>query len=80
MMQEYTLREAKARLSELLDLAAVGFGIEITRQGAKKGRFKLVPSEGTFGLRQPGALKGEIGIPDDFDAEDEDIVAGFEGR
>ena len=80
MMQEYTLREAKARLSELLDLAAVGFGIEITRQGAKKGRFKLVPSEGTFRLRQPGALKGEIDIPDDFDAEDEDIVSGFESR
>ena len=53
--------------------------IEISRQGAKKGRFKLVPSEGSFGRRSPGALKGKIVIPDDFDAEDPDIIADFEG-
>ena len=41
MPHQYTLRDAKARLSELLDLAAAGSVVEITRQGAKRGRFKL---------------------------------------
>lgn len=80
MSHTYTLREAKARLSELLDLAAAGVPIEITRQGAKKGRFKLIPSNAGFEARQPGALKGKISIPDSFDDEDPDITADFEGR
>lgn len=79
MIKEYTLREAEARLSELLDLAAAGVVIEISRQGAKKGRFKLVPNEGSFGQRSPGALKCKIVLPDDFDAEDPKIIAGFKG-
>lgn len=79
MSDTYTLREAKARLSELLDRAAAGLPVEITRQGAKKGRFRLVPAEGEFGLRRAGALAGQIEIPQDFDAEDADIIADFEG-
>lgn len=77
--QEFTLREAKARLSELLDLAAAGVAIEITRQGAKKGRFRIVPSDGAVGRRRPGALKDTLVVPDDFDAEDPGIVRDFEG-
>lgn len=80
MSKQFTLREAKARLSEILDLVAAGVSVEITRQGAKRGRFKLVPSDGEFGKRMPGALKGKITIPDDFDEEDSDIIADFEGR
>lgn len=80
MSKQFTLREAKARLSELLDLAAAGVPVEITRQGAKKGRFKLVSSDGAFGKRTPGALKGKITIPDDFDAESPDILADFESN
>ena len=79
MSKQFTLREAKARLSEILDMAAAGVPVEITRQGSKKGRFKLILSEGEFGKRSPGALKGKIFIPDDFDSEDQDILADFEG-
>ena len=78
MPYQYTLRDAKARLSELLDLAAAGNVVEITRQGAKKGRFKLVSVDGAFGQRRPGALKGRIVIPETFDEEDPDIIADFE--
>ena len=78
MPHQYTLRDAKARLSELLDLAAAGNVVEITRQGAKKGRFHLVSANGAFGQRRPGALKGRIVIPETFDDEDPDIIAGFE--
>jgi len=79
MSKQFTLREAKARLSELLDLAAAGIPVEITRQGSKSGRFKLVPTDVEFGKRMPGALKGKITIPENFDDEDPDILADFEG-
>ena len=79
MSKQFTLREAKARLSEILDMAAAGVPVEITRQGPKRGRFKLIPSDGEFGKRTPGALKGKIIIPDNFDDEDPDILADFEG-
>ena len=78
MHHQFTVREAKARLSEILDLAASGATVEITRQGSKAGRFKLVASENAYDLRQPGALKGKITIPDDFDAEDPSITDEFE--
>lgn len=78
MPYQYSLRDAKARLSELLDLAAAGNVVEITRQGTKRGRFKLVSVDGTFGQRRPGALKGRIVVPDTFDDEDPDIIADFE--
>lgn len=79
MKHEFTTRDAKARLSELLDLAAIGAEVEITRQGAKRGRFRLVAMNEDKPYRRPGTLKGRIRIPDDFDAEDPDIVADFEG-
>ena len=52
--------------------------MEITRQGAKMGRFNLVSVDGSFGQRRPGALKGRIVVPDTFDDEDPDIIADFE--
>ena len=78
MPHQFTLRDAKACLSELLDLAAAGHVVEITRQGAKKGRFNLISVDGAFGQRRPGALKGRIVLPETFDNEDPDIIADFE--
>lgn len=80
MSEQFTLREAKARLSEILDMVAAGVQVEITRQGAKKGRFKLLPVDGEFGKRAPGALRGRLTVPDDFDDEDPDIVSDFESK
>lgn len=80
MAKQFTLREAKSRLSEILDMVAAGVQVEITRQGAKQGRFKLIPSDGEFGKRAPGTLKGQLTIPDNFDDEDPDIVADFESQ
>lgn len=77
---EYTLREAKARLSEILDLVAAGVPVEITRQGAKRGRFRIIQTDPDFQTRMPGALKGKISIPADFDDEDPEILADFERR
>ncbi len=57
--KEYAPRDAKARLSELLHLAAAGVVIGVSRQVAKIGRFMLLPIEGCFGKRDPGALAGQ---------------------
>ncbi|MEL6522919.1 MAG: type II toxin-antitoxin system prevent-host-death family antitoxin [Pseudomonadota bacterium] len=80
MSAQFTLREAKARLSEILDMVAAGVPVEITRQGQKSGRFKVIPADAEFGKRKPGALKGKIRIPENFDDEDMDIIADFEGQ
>ena len=78
MQTQFTLREAKARLSEILDLVAAGVPVEITRRGAKKGCFRIISTEGTFEIRSPGALKNKITIADGFDEEDPEIVGDFE--
>lgn len=80
MPETYTLRDAKARLSEILDLVAAGVDVEITRQGEKRGRFRIISADAGFGARRPGALKDRIRIPDSFDDEDAEIIADFEGR
>ena len=80
MPETYTLRDAKARLSEILDLVAAGVDVEITRQGEKRGRFRVISADAGFGARRPGALKGRIRIPDSFDDEDAEVIADFEGR
>ena len=79
MQSEISLRDAKARLSEILDRVAAGEQIEIVRKGAKPGRFRILPADGAARLRRPGALQGKIVIPDDFDAEDPELVTLFEG-
>lgn len=78
MPETFTLRDAKARLSEILDLVAAGIDVEITRQGEKRGRFRIVSADGGFGARKPGALKGRILIPEDFEEEDAGIINDFE--
>jgi antitoxin (DNA-binding transcriptional repressor) of toxin-antitoxin stability system len=78
MKHAYTLRDAKARLSALLDLADAGELVEISRDGGRKGRYRILLVEPGEVLRKPGALKGKIWIADDFDAEDPELTAAFE--
>ena len=76
---QINLREAKARLSELLDRASAGEAVEIVRHGAKPGRFRLIAAEEKSIHRKPGALKGQIWIADDFNDEDPRIENMFYG-
>lgn len=78
MLHNYTLREAKARLSALLDAVAAGDEVEIRRQGGKPGRFRIIRVDGEGALRRPGALAGRIRIPEGFDEEDPELVDAFE--
>jgi prevent-host-death family protein len=78
-METVTIREAKARLSELIAKACRGEEIVITR--GSKPVVRLVAVSQALGPRKPGALKGKLFFtPDVFapltDAEMREL--GFE--
>jgi len=75
----YNLYEAKTSLSRLVDRAAKGEEIILSKAG--KPLAKLVPYEPPAGPRQPGGWEGRIRISEDFDAPlPADLQAAFEGR
>jgi len=71
--------DAKTNLSRLLDRAAEGEEIVITRNGRPVA--KLVAATAVRGPRKLGVLKGRIRIHKDFDAPlPDDVVDAFEGK
>ena len=75
MSTEFPLREAKARLSELLDRVENGEEIIITRHGHAAAKITSVKAP----YRSPGVLKGQIKVAKDFDQTPEDLIDQFEG-
>jgi prevent-host-death family protein len=71
--------EAKTRLSQLVDKAASGEDVVVSRNGKPLARItRLEPPRGRIRF---GILKGKIRIARDFDAPlPDDALAGFEGR
>lgn len=77
-MAEVSVYEAKTQLSRLLDRAARGEEIVITRNGRPVAR--LVQIQRSRGPRKLGALRGKIAISDDFDDPlPDDVLRAFEG-
>lgn len=71
------IRAARTRLSKLVDKAAAGHEIVITRAGRPVAR--LVPLASTGRRRKLGALEGKLAIPDDFDAPvPAEVIAAFD--
>lgn len=71
------LAEAKNNLSKLVDDAAAGQTITISKHGRALAR--LVPVGKTYGQRI-GAMKGKLILPQDFDAPlPDDMLDAFEG-
>ena len=70
-MTRVTITEAKARLSELIDLAAAGDEVLITRRGVPVVR--LVAERAHPPRRLFGLYAGQIEIGPDFD----DPIPGF---
>ncbi|NMX40929.1 type II toxin-antitoxin system Phd/YefM family antitoxin [Pseudomonas veronii] len=71
------LGEAKNTLSKLVDEAAAGKIITITKHG--RAMAQLVPVGKSKG-RRIGAMQGKLVIPDDFDAPlSDDLIAAFQG-
>jgi prevent-host-death family protein len=74
-----SLYEAKTRLSHLVDRAARGEEVVITRHGRPAAR--LVAARAGRTPRKLGALRGKIRIARDFDAPlPDEVLALFEGR
>ena len=70
------MHEAKSQLSRLAALAWEGEQIVICKAG--KPWLRLVPYERHVEPRQLGGLEGQIWMSEDFDKEDEELVAAIE--
>jgi prevent-host-death family protein len=75
----YNLYEAKTSLSRLVDRAASGEEIILSKAG--KPLAKLVPFHRSPVPRQPGGWEGQVRIAEDFDAPlPPEILDAFEGH
>jgi prevent-host-death family protein len=75
----YNLYEAKTSLSRLVDRAANGEEIILSKAG--KPMAKLVPFHRKAEPRKPGGWEGQVQISEDFDAPlPPDLQDAFEGR
>jgi prevent-host-death family protein len=73
------VHEAKTNLSKLLDDAAEGKEVVITRRGGDVTRFKLMPVRPARAKSAKfGAYKGKITFASDYDAADQEIADLFE--
>lgn len=77
-MTTANVHEAKTNLSKLLNAAAEGDEVIITRRGGKVTRFKLQPLEEPRKSKLFGALKGKIIFAPDYDQADQEILTMFE--
>lgn len=77
-MDQVSLHEAGANISDLVERAAAGEEIVISRNGVP--RAKLVPVTRPTGRRQPAGALGVTRIADDFDAPDPELDALFGGH
>lgn len=71
------IHEAKTQLSRLVDRAAAGEDVIIGKAGRPMARL-VAYSEHTR-PRQPGALRGQLWVADDFDETPAGLVEAFEG-
>ena len=78
-MESVNIYEAKTRLSQLVDKAAAGEDVIVSRNGKPLVRITaLVPEKRQIKF---GVLRGKVTIAPDFDAPlPSDVLAGFEGR
>lgn len=78
-MKAVNTHEAKTQLSRLLRRVAAGEEITIANRGVPVARLVPVPPENS--PRVLGILRGELTIPEDFDAPlPDDLLDLFEGR
>jgi prevent-host-death family protein len=78
-MRTVNIHTAKTHLSRLLNEVAAGEEVVIAKAGKPVAR--LVPFDPRREPRQPGLMKGEIWISEDFDDPlPEEIMAAFRGE
>jgi len=72
-MTTVNVHQAKSNLSKLLNAAAEGDDVIITRRGGKITRFKLRPLDSPKKAPLFGDLKGKIVYADDYDEADKEL-------
>lgn len=78
-MSKVNVHEAKTRFSRLLRRVAAGEEITIANRGVPVARLVPVPAGET--TRTLGFFRGQMTIPEDFDAPlPADILDAFEGK
>ena len=77
-MTTANVHQAKTNLSKLLNAAAEGDEVIITRRGGKITRFKLLPLKELNKPKLFGALKDKIVFAADYDQADQEILEMFE--
>jgi prevent-host-death family protein len=78
-MKSVNISEAKTQLSKLVDQAAQGSDVIISRRGRPVARLTSL-NEPAKRIRY-GVLKGKFKVPDDFDDPlPDEVLARFEGR
>jgi len=78
-METVNIYDAKTRLSQLVDKAAAGEDVVVSRNG--KPLVRITQLEGPKRLVKFGVLKGKVRIAADFDAPlPSNVLAAFEGR
>jgi prevent-host-death family protein len=75
-MQTVNMHEAKSQLSALVQAVLDGEDVVIAKAGRPVVR--LVQFQEVQAPREPGRLKGQIRMADDFDAIDDEIADLFE--
>lgn len=78
-METVNIYDAKTRLSQLVDKAAAGEDVVVSRNG--KPLVRITRLEGPKRRVKFGVLKGKLNVPADFDAPlPDDVLGGFAGR
>jgi prevent-host-death family protein len=78
-VETVNIYDAKTRLSQLVDQAAAGEDVVVSRNG--KPLVRITRLEAPKRAIKFGLLKGKLTVPRDFDAPLPDgTLAGFEGR
>ena len=78
-METVNIYDAKTRLSQLVDKAASGEDVVVSRNGKPLARITRL--EGAKRRIRFGLLKGKLTVPPDFDAPlPDDVLGGFDGR
>lgn len=78
-METVNIYEAKTRLSQLVDKAALGEDVVVSRNG--KPLVRITQLEGPKRRIKFGVLKGKVSVAADFDSPlPDEVLAGFEGR
>jgi prevent-host-death family protein len=78
-METVNIYDAKTRLSQLVDKAAAGEDVVVSRNG--KPMVRITQLINTKSVIKFGVLKGKVKLAADFDAPlPAHVLAGFEGR